>query len=115
VRNNVLYHPDGPSILVGGDQDVAHLDSDHNLIGRVDVDGHATDGGLVDLGAWRERGKDRHSLAPDGSHLFATACELTPAASSPLRDRGVAVDGAELDLRGRPRGTAPDLGALEAP
>ena len=116
VRNNVLYHPDGPSILVGGDQDVAHLDSDHNLIGRVDVDGHATDGGLVDLGAWRARGVDLHSLAPDGSDLFGAAgCDFTPAASSPQRNRGVAVDGGELDLRGRPRGSAPDLGALEAP
>jgi hypothetical protein len=117
VRNNVLYHPDGPSIMVGGDKDVAHLDSDHNVIGRVDIDGHSTDGGLVDLGAWRRRGRDRHSLATAGpSDLFAAAgCDFTPAVSSPLRDRGVAVDGGELDLRERPRGTAPDLGALEAP
>ncbi len=118
VNNNILYHPDGPSILIGGGQDAQHLDSDYNLVGRVDVDGHATDGGLVDLGAWRERGKDRHSLAAaDSPELFVSACDFTPAPSSPVRDRGVAVDAAETDLRGqtRPRGAAPDLGALEAP
>jgi len=114
VRNNVLYHPDGPSLLIGGPQDAAHLDSDHNLLGRVDVDGHVTDGGLVGLDVWRANGPDRHSIAPPHGGPFA-ACDFTPAASSPLRDRGVAVDGGEADLLGRPRGAAPDLGALEAP
>ncbi len=96
----------------------AHLDSDHNLIGRVDVDGHVTDGGLVDLAAWRARGEDRHSLAaPElvGAVRGAGLRLHARAASSPLRDRGVAVDGGEADLLGRPRGPAPDLGALEAP
>jgi Right handed beta helix region len=117
VRNNILHHADGAAILVGGDDDVAYLDSDHNLITRVDVDGHVTDGGLVDLGAWSARGVDESSLTAPVERLFvAPGCDFSLAPGSPARNRGALVDKAgDRDLTGRPRGRAPDLGALEAP
>jgi hypothetical protein len=122
VRNNILHHADesGAAILVGGEQDVAYLDSDSNLLARpgwIDVDGHVTDGGLVDLGAWAARGKDGRSLTAPIDRLFvAPGCDFSLAPGSPARDRAQPLDQAgDRDLAGRARGRAPDLGALESP
>jgi len=129
VRNNILYHADprGPAIRLGSDQDAADLDSDHNAFSRpgaIDLRAVPTSAGppdssaVIDLEAWRARGEDRHSLAATADALFAApGCDFSPARGSPARDRGAAMAGSgDADLRGqpRPRGPAPDLGALEA-
>jgi Right handed beta helix region len=129
VRNNILAHAgeDGPSILLGGPEDESNLDSDHNILSRVLVEANApagsstskaTTGRLLELPAWKALGKDRHSLSARVSDVFiAPGCNFALSRTSPARNRGAIIEYPAPDLSGRPRprGAAPDLGALESP
>jgi hypothetical protein len=122
VSNNILIHPDadGASLLLGGEDDVRHIESDHNVLARVRLDGNADKADLrrlIDLAAWQALGHDSHSLAAAADELFAPGCDFQPSPASPARRRGkvTAAEG-DADLLGhpRPRGAAPDPGALQA-
>ena len=87
ARNNILVHPDGPGLLVGGDDDIRHLDSDHNVLARVRL-GNDEPVRIIDLAAWQARGRDAHSIAAARSVLFAPGCDFALAGDSPARGGG---------------------------
>jgi len=113
LKNNILLHPGGTSLELGGPADLALLESDHNVLDAVSY-GDAE----LDVASWqRLHARDARSLSAPAARLFvnAGASDFRLAEGSPAIDRGVVVSGAVLDLaqQARSRGAAPDIGAFE--
>ena len=116
VRNNILYHPNPArgGIVYLTSRDVAHTNSDYNVLDRVSPD----DGGTVySLEEWQAQGRERHSLSATPRALFVNAAggNYHLAAASPAIDRGQTQRTVTRDFEGhpRPQGAASDLGADE--
>jgi hypothetical protein len=116
VRDNVLFHPDAnkAGLELGTAADVANVDSDYNVLDRFIV--NAADGVLPLSELQTKYARDRASVPSESlGSLFVDAAKgnLHLIGGSAAVGRGVAHPDLPVDQAGRPRGAAPDIGALQ--
>ena len=115
ARNNILLtrHAFRGGLRFGNTNDVAHTDSDYNILTRITPD----DSAILTLTEWQAQGHELHSIAGTMTNLFVdtTAGNYHLLAGAAAVNIAQMVPTVTMDLEGcvRPFGGAPDIGCYE--
>lgn len=114
VKNNILIHVGAHDELSVDSSSLQGLDSDFNIMGRI----QAANGGMLDLQNWQKAWRqDSHSKTSNVFELFQDAArnDYHLRLGSPAIGAGTSLTGVEVDIDGnrRARDHAYDIGAYE--
>jgi hypothetical protein len=114
IRNNILIHPGSRGSIEVDASSETGLASDYNLV----VNRFSVDDVFITAAAWQGRGHDAHAVVSSSAAVFVApgTGDYHLKLGGPAIDMGVAIAaiGDDVERRPRPRGLAPDAGALES-